>query len=118
MTSRTFTVPTSTREALTFTLEGVMRSDPEQTWSETFTVLPAIPADLLDELILSSHVRDGRIIVDQVSVQRLLLACIEPEEEDRMRALFSDKQRLVPITLLAEVMQWCITEVTGRPTTP
>lgn len=105
-------------EPVTFTLRGLTRQG--NPWSETFTVLPVLPATVLDGLLVAKRTdpRSGRTVIDQFSVTALLLGIVVTEDEDRLRALFDDKERLVPLEALAQILQALVEEVTGSPSTP
>lgn len=119
--TRTFTSLASVNpnEPITFTIEGVRASDPDAKWSETFTCVEVAPAGVLDDLISSvSTDSQGNMVFNAVSLLRFVTGVVIEADVARIAELSRDKDRLVDITTLGEIVKWLTPELTGRPTTP
>lgn len=104
-------------KAPTFTVEGVTRKGEE--WSETFTCLPVAPAGVLDDLSSSVSVDDDGVPrVHQMRLLRFFRGVLEDEDVARFNLLVHDKERMLELTMLAEIMNWLTEELVGHPTTP
>lgn len=109
--------PTHVDEEITFVLDGVgvITGEP---WEETFRVVPVAPAGVLDDLAASVGVTDaGDRVWNQVSLLRFIRGVIVDEDVPRFQRLTHDKDRVVALQLLGDVMIWLSGELVGHPTT-
>lgn len=115
---RTFTAkpPTPGRTGPEFDLEGVGQITGKE-WSEHFTCVPTAPSGVLDDLA-SSMGTDGRgnTVWNQVSLLAFFRGVLLDDDVVRFQALVHDKDRLVELDLLGEIMLWVADEVVGHPT--
>ena len=109
------------RAPTTFTLDGD-RVDGKgrptgEMWSEDFTALPKVPSVALDDLAQSVRIDSkGRQAYNAPSVLNFLRRVIVPDDLERFEALVSDPARNVELDLMADVMNWLVDELGGRPT--
>lgn len=118
MASRSFTVKTEHDELHEFSVDGVGQLD-QQPWAETFRCLPDAPAAALDDLASSVGVDTrGRMVWNQGSLLRFFRAVLHPDDEERFDALVLDKNRVLPLEALGEIMFWLGEVYTEFPTEP
>lgn len=107
---------TAEREPVTFDIGGYRQSTKEQ-WKETFTCLPEAPSGVLDDLATSSLLDDkGRRVFNAPSLLAFFEGVLVEEDVARFRAITHDKDRIVTLDLLGDVMMYVAEEITGRPT--
>lgn len=119
MPKRTFTLaPPTTDDPPEFTLEGVGQID-GQPWSLTFHCLGTCPAAALDDMARSVGVNAaGDYVFNNVSVIRFFRQVVVPDEEHELEAFIADKNRVVQIEELGDVLMWLAETYTARPTDP
>lgn len=92
-----------------------------QTWSETFTLIPEMPAGL-EALWLQTAVPTGRSTDYKTGAVINYLSLLFDQQVDkshtRFLTLVNDPDRLVRKELLIEVMHAAVKALTGRPTGP
>lgn len=118
MASRSFSVKSEHDELHDFTVDGIGQLD-QQPWSESFRCLPDAPAAALDDLAASVGVDNrGRMVWNQGSLLRFFRAVLHPDDEERFDALVNDKNRVLPLEALGDIMFWLGEVYTERPTEP
>lgn len=121
MARRTFTQerPALADDPPEFTLDGVgqLTKDP---WSQVFRCLGTAPAAALDELAAAVTVQDGDVIAfSNVSVLAFFRHVLVPDDLAEFDKLVRDKDRVVTIQTLGDVLLWLGEQYSdGRPTTP
>lgn len=104
------------QEAVTFDVGGFRISNGEQ-WKETFTCVPVAPAGVLDDLATSSRVDgNGNRVYHSPSLLAFFEGVIVDTDVPRFREITHDKDRVVSIDQLGEVMMWLAEKLTDRPT--
>lgn len=104
-----------------FTLAGRLRVpvDGASDWEETFTVLEEIAGQALESLARSAQIDDeGNIQWNKLALLRFLRAAIVPEDEDRWDRMMADKERVIDISLVGDVVFDITKEKADRPTGP
>lgn len=94
-----------------------MREDPP-TFSvagREFKCLPEPPAGVLTDLIAAAH---GATAQSVPAVVRFIAGCLPDADAEQFVLTIHDKDTIVPLETLAEIVQWLAEEYTGRPTTP
>lgn len=120
---RSFTTRKREPTAVTFEVGGdrripLRRGDTETaTWAETFTTLDEPPAAVLDNLIagISTDERGNRTY-SAPSLIRFVAGVLVPEDEERWWALVNDKDRLLDLQTLGDIVIWLSEALTDRPT--
>lgn len=110
MSERTFTTKHTIRaEPIAFSISGDWRkgSGQEGQWTERFSCLDDAPAGMLD-LMLSGVKTDslGRRVHSLPSLLRFLGGVVVPEDEERLGRLIDDKDRIVDIETLGDIVMW------------
>lgn len=105
-------------EWVTFDISGTRLSNGE-TWSEDFTCLPEVPGGALDDLTASVGVdAQGRMTFNKVSVLRFMRSVIVEEDEQKFDAMVHDKDKLVQLETLGDMMMRVAEAIVGRPIGP
>jgi hypothetical protein len=114
MAHRVFGVKPADRPPTTFDLEGTLPDG--SPWQERFTTVPEAPAGVLDDLMSSVSVdADGRQSWNRVSLMRFMRGVLVEEDVVRFDRLAHDKDRIVSLETLGDVMVWLAEELSGRP---
>lgn len=92
--------------------------EPVERWSEDFQILGTSPQGALATLAGAVTIKDGVIHYTSHAVIRFLKAVIVPTDELRFDQLVNDKNRVLPLEQLGDVMLWAAGMVSGRPTGP
>lgn len=109
-------------EPTTFDLGGTHRIEKDddgnpKRWVETFTCIPVAPAGVLDDLASASTVdSNGNRVYNARSLVSFFEGVLIDEDVERFRAIVRDKNRIVPLAQMGDVMIWLAEELTGRPT--
>jgi hypothetical protein len=115
MAHRVFGIAPSDQQPVTFDVAGVLPNG--EPWSERFTSVREIPSGVLDDLLATMSVDDqGRQTWNHVSLLRFMRGVLAAEDVARFEVLVRDKERIVPLDTLGELMMWLAEELTGRPT--
>lgn len=111
---------------LEFTIDGRLLKpierageEPVKTWAEDFAALRVAPSGALDDLMRAIGKDDrGRTVFNSVSLQSFMRSVlVDEDQEQRFDALMRDKNRLVPIQTLGDIVLWLAEEQSsGRPT--
>lgn len=106
-------------EPIAFTLGGVGSID-GQKWEESFSAVPVAPGGVLDDLTSSVSLdeRTGNTVVHHMRVLQFFRGVLIDDDVERFEALVRDKNRVVPLEKLADILAWLTEELTGRPTQP
>lgn len=105
-------------EPVTFDLSGGPPLS-KQPWTETFTCVTVAPAGVLDDFVSVATVdARGNRVWNAPSLLRFLKGVLVDEDVVRLDQLVHDKERIVPLDTLGEVVLWLSQELLGRPTTP
>lgn len=90
------------------------------TWSMDLEAVPVAPAGALDDLTRSIVVdeRTGKPKWNAFSLNRFMEGVLLDRHVARFTSLVHDKNRLLPIEALGEVVTWLSQETTTRPTRP
>lgn len=108
--------PGQKKEPLSFDIGGFRQSDGEA-WKETFTCVPEAPSGVLDDLTSSTLIDDkGNRIYNATSLLAFFEGVLIDDDVKRFRAITHDKDRIVPIEYLGDVMMWLSEEFMERPT--
>lgn len=91
-----------TAEPLVFKLHG-----------EEFTAIPVIQGKVLMDLVSKSQSEDSVEALGVVST--FFGQVLENESLERFNNLLVDKERIVTMETLAEIVSWLIEEYSGRP---
>lgn len=104
------------REPITFEIGGFRESTGEA-WKEAFTCLPEAPSGVLDDLATSTLLDDqGNRKYNAPSLMAFCEGVLIDADVARFRAITHDKDRIVKIELLGEVMMYLAEQLTNRPT--
>lgn len=104
------------KDPVTFEVGGYRESSGE-VWKETFTALPVAPSGVLDDLATSSILDEkGNRIYNAPSLLAFFEGVLIEPDVIRFRSLTHDKDRIVSIDQLGEIMLWLGEELTGHPT--
>lgn len=89
-------------------------------WREEFWLLPTAPVGVVDDLLSSiTLTEDGKLSYRQVSVLRFFRGILVDADVPRFEALMRDKDRVVDLGTLGEIMMELGEEMLGvRPTLP
>lgn len=101
------TVDIEDAEPLSFDLGG-----------ETFDCYPEVQGSVILELMRTSATadEDSRGVLMAVSVLDFFELVMDEENHTRLKKLFKDPKRIVPMTTMSEIMSWLIEQYTDRPT--
>lgn len=103
------------KEPITFEIGGYRGNG--EVWKETFTSLPEAPPGVLDDLATSSLVDDkGNRRYNTPSLLAFFEGVMIDEDVVRFREIMHDKDRVVSIETLGDVMTYLAEELTDRPT--
>lgn len=103
-------------ELIPFEIEGVHFSDPDKVWVETFHALPIAPSGVLDDLSRSvSQDQRGRVTFNQVSVVQFFEGVLVEQDVQRFLDLVHDKDRIVELEDLGNIMAELQKVITGVP---
>lgn len=116
MAHKTFTTkPLPEREPTTFMLDGV--GGDGEPWKEQFTCLAVAPSGVLDDLTSSSLLDpQGNRVYNATSLIAFFEGVLIEDDVVRFRRLVHDKNRIVDLDTLGDLMQWLSEELLGRPT--
>lgn len=105
-------------EAATFELSGMFVSSGEG-FTEKFTCQAVIPPGVLVDLVgaFGPVDDDGNRKLNVAVINDFFAATLDEESGARFAALIRDKNRVVEIDTLGEIVMWLSEEVLGRPTT-
>lgn len=104
MAHREFLVPTAEVDPPSFTV-----------FDQTFVCLPQPPAGSLTDVIAMA---DGSAASQAAAVPTFFASILSDEDAERFNTLIHAKDRIVPLDMLVEILQWIVQEYTNRPTTP
>lgn len=80
-----------------------------------FKCLPEPPAGVLTDLITSA---DGSAGMQAAGLIGFIGGCMSDADAEQFQLTIHDKDTIVPLETLGEIVEWLVTEYTNRPTTP
>lgn len=80
-----------------------------------FKCLPEPPAGVLTDLITSAI---GATAQSVPAAVEFITGCLPDADADAFVLMIHDKDTIVPLETLAQIVEWLAEEYTGRPTTP
>lgn len=89
-------------EPITFKLHG-----------EEFTAIPTIQGKVLMDLVSKSQSEDSIEAMNTIS--KFFSSVLVDESLERFDALLEDKERIVTMETLGEIIGWLVEEYSGRP---
>ena len=104
MAHREFTLTPTQHDPPTFSVAG-----------REFKCLPEPPAGVLTDLVASA---EGSPVTQTIALVGFIGGCLSDADAEAFQLLIHDKDTIVPLETLGDIVQWLTEQYTDRPTTP
>jgi hypothetical protein len=82
-------------------------------YGEDFHCVPTIQGALLLDLVKKGNSEDP--VVQSETINEFFASVLKDESLERFNALVADKEKIVTVDALSEIIGWLIEEYSGRP---